>query len=335
MIISRTPFRISFFGGGTDYPVWYETNGGAVLSTTIDKYCYITCRRYPPFFDDTVRVVWSKIELAENAEGIEHPTTREILKFLNLKKHVEVHHAADLPARSGLGASSSFTVGLLHALYAMLGREVSKQQLAEEAIHVERDLVKDTVGSQDQVAAAFGGFNKIVFGPGSAITVTPVEIAPATLEKLQDRLLLFFTGLSRSASEVAKAQVKNTPAKEKELKAMRAMVDQGVALLEKGDVDGFGRLLHESWQLKRGLSNLISTSDIDGMYEAALKAGALGGKLLGAGGGGFLLVYADPSRHEAVKAALKHLLHVPFKFENEGTQVIHNSGVVFEKNHFL
>ena len=330
MVISRTPFRISFFGGGTDYPVWYEKHGGAVLSTTIDKYCYVTCRRYPPFFEDKVRVVWSKIELVKHASQIQNPVAREALLHLNIPEDIEIHHAADLPARSGLGASSSFAVGLLNALYALLGKEVTKSQLASEAIHVERVRAKENVGSQDQVAAAFGGLNRITFHPTGKIEVVPISIRADVLRDLKDRLLLFFTGLPRSASEVASAQIKNTPQKEKELSTMHAMVDQGTSFLEKGMLDDFGKLLHESWQLKKGLSSLITNGQIDDIYEAARSAGASGGKLLGAGGGGFMLIYADPAAHPAIKAKLSKFLRVPFDFENEGSQVIHRSGVVFE-----
>jgi len=324
MIITRTPFRISFFGGGTDYPVWYEKHGGAVLSTAIDKYCYITCRNFPPFFDARTRIVWSKIELKNDVEEIEHPAVKGVMKFLEIKDGLEIHHAADLPARSGLGASSSFTVGLLNALYALRGETPDRGQLVNDAIHVERNIIGESVGSQDQVAAAFGGFNKITFRPDHSIEVAPLAIRPEVLAALQDRLLLFFTGLSRSASEIASAQIKNTPNKEKELKMMHAMVDQAAGFLEKGDVDAFGRLLHESWQLKRSLSDVISTPHIDAIYEAAREAGALGGKILGAGGGGFMLIYADPAKHATIKERLKSLLHVPFKFEKGGTEIIYN-----------
>jgi D-glycero-alpha-D-manno-heptose-7-phosphate kinase len=324
MIITRTPFRISFFGGGTDYPVWYEKHGGAVLSTAIDKYCYITCRNFPPFFDARTRIVWSKIELKNDVEEIEHPAVKGVMKFLEIKDGLEIHHAADLPARSGLGASSSFTVGLLNALYALRGETVDRGQLVNDAIHVERNIIGESVGSQDQVAAAFGGFNKINFKPDHSIEITHLTIRPEILAALEDRLLLFFTGLSRSASEIASAQIKNTPNKEEELKMMHAMVDKAAAFLEKGNVDAFGRLLHESWQLKRSLSDVISTPHIDAIYDAAREAGALGGKILGAGGGGFMLIYADPSKHATIKERLKSLLYVPFKFEKTGTEVIYN-----------
>lgn len=325
MVITKTPFRISFFGGGTDYPVWYEQNGGAVLSTTIDKYCYVTCRQYPPFFEDKVRMVWSKIELVQNASELQHPTAREILKFFNVHKNIEIHHAADLPARSGLGASSSFVVGLLHGMYALLGKPVTKDQLAREAIHIERDRAQERVGSQDQIAAAHGGFNKIIFHPDGKFEVVPVRVRPHVLADLENRLLLFFTGVSRNTSDVTKSQIANTPNKTKELTEMHKMVDRGIALLESGRLDDFGRLLHESWQLKRQLSNQISNPQIDTIYETARQGGALGGKLLGAGSGGFMLIYADPKDHEIIKKKLSNYLCVPFRFDTSGTQIIHQS----------
>lgn len=334
MIITRTPFRISFFGGGTDYPVWYEKYGGAVLSTAIDKYCYITCRYFPPFFDFPLKVVWSKVELVKDVEAVEHPAVRGVMKFFKIKDGLEINHVADLPARSGLGAGSSFTVGLIKALYALQGKKVSRYDLIKNAIHVERNIMKENVGSQDQVAAVFGGFNKIVFRPDNKIEVVPVNLHSDVLSGLHSRLLLFFTGLSRSASDVAGEQVKNTHQKEMDLKAMHGMVDIGIDMLEKGDLDRFGRLLHESWQLKRGLSKLISTPHIDEIYAAARSAGALGGKLLGAGGGGFMLIYADPSAHAKIKESLKKLLCVPFDFDTEGSQVIYEGGNGLEKSYF-
>lgn len=324
MIITRTPLRVSFFGGGTDYPVWYEKYGGAVLSTAIDKYCYITIRNFPPFFDARTRIVWSKIELKNEVEEIEHPAVKGVMKFFGIKNGLEIHHMGDLPARSGLGASSSFTVGLINGLSALNGTTLDKGKLVSDAIHVERNIIGENVGSQDQVAAAFGGFNKIVFHKNHSIQVIPLNIHADVQKGLEDHLLLFFTGLSRSASEIASAQIKNTPNKEKELKAMYAMVDTAIAFLERGDLDSFGRMLHESWQLKRSLSDVISTSHIDAIYDAAREAGALGGKLLGAGGGGFMLIYADPFMHSKIKERLKSLLNVPFKFEKAGSEVIYN-----------
>jgi D-glycero-alpha-D-manno-heptose-7-phosphate kinase len=326
MIISRTPFRISFFGGGTDYPLWYKKNGGAVLSTSIDKYCYLSCRYLPPFFEHKTRVVWSKIETVGSVEEIQHPAVREVIKFLDIKDGLHIHHDADLPARSGLGSSSSFTVGLLNSLYTLLGQSPTKAQLALQAIHVEQELIKENVGSQDQSAAAFGGFNKIEFGGSEHIRVSPVEISPSNIDLLQNHLLLFFTGLARSASEIAAEQIRLTPQKTKELQLMRNMVDIAEGLLKQGDLDNFGRLLHEGWQIKKTLSPQVSNSAIDAIYEAGKSAGALGGKLLGAGAGGFILFFVKPSDQARVKASLSKLLYVPMKFENKGSQIIFNNG---------
>lgn len=325
MIISRTPFRISFFGGGTDYPVWYKENGGAVLSTTINKYCYLNCREFPPFFDMKSRIVWAKIESVNSVDEIQHPSVREVIKFLNLHDMgIEVHHSADLPARSGMGASSSFTVGILNALYALKGEMANKRKLALDAIHVEQDLIKENVGSQDQAAAAYGGFNKIIFGGDNHIEVLPVGVPSQQLAELQDNLMLFFTGLTKLTTEITPEQIENIPKKATELNQMRELVDDAVKTLSSnGDIDNFGRLLHETWQLKRSLSSKITNKEIDDIYEAGMTAGALGGKLLGAGGGGFILFYVQPGNQEKVKEALKHLIHVPFKFESSGSQIIH------------
>lgn len=327
VIISRTPFRISFFGGGTDYPVWYEKNGGAVLSTTINKYCYISCRNLPPFFEHKSRIVWSKIESVKDVDEIQHPTAREILKHLEMvDQGIEIHHDADLPARSGLGSSSAFTVGLLHALYALKGKMIAKRQLALEAIHVEQNRVKENVGSQDQVAAAFGGFNKIEFGGPNHITVSPVTILPERLAELEKHFLLFFTGLSRNASDIASEQIKNTPQKEAELKKMHGMVQQAIDILNDGrDVREFGQLLHEAWQLKRGLSHVITNNTVDQAYDTARRAGAIGGKLLGAGGGGFMLVFAEPEKHPQIKKAMTNYLEVPIRFDHLGSQIVYHS----------
>lgn len=325
MIINRTPFRISFFGGGTDYPAWYEKNGGAVLSTTIDKYCYISCRYLPPFFDHRSRVVWSKIESVKHVDEIEHPAVREILKFIGIADGVEIHHDADLPARSGLGSSSSFVVGLLHALHALQGRLVTKRQLALDAIHVEQERLKENVGCQDQAAAAFGGFNKVEFGGPQKIAVHPVTLNPEKLNLFQDHLMMFFTGFSRNASEIAKEQIANTDRNHRELDTMQQMVDQAMEILNRPDrnVDDFGRLLDESWQMKRRLASNITNQTIDEIYNVAREAGAIGGKLLGAGGGGFILLFVKPEHHARVKGRLKHLLYVPFRFENIGSQIIY------------
>ena len=325
MIISRTPFRISFFGGGTDYPVWYKEQGGAVLATSINKYSYITCRYLPPFFEHKYRIVYSKTETVQNISEIQHPSVRATLKFMDINLGVEIHHDGDLPARTGLGSSSSFTVGLAHALYAMKGRMVTKRQLALDAIHIEQDILKENVGSQDQTSAAFGGFNKIEFGGENHIQIQPITLNQKKCHLLQDHLMLFFTGFSRIASEIAGEQIKKTPDKQKELHKMQDMVDDAIGILNGGDSDisDFGKLLHESWTIKRSLTDKISTPQIDIIYENALNAGALGGKLLGAGGGGFVMFFVEPEFQPAVKEKLKNLLHVPFKFENTGSQIIY------------
>ena len=325
MIITRTPFRVSFFGGGTDYPAWYKENGGAVLSASIDKYCYLTVRHFPPFFDSRYRIRYSRTEDTRTHDEIEHPAVRECLKFLDLKEGLEILHTADLPAMSGLGSSSSFTVGLLHALHALRGKEVAKQELAEQAIHVEQERIKENVGSQDQVAAAFGGVNRIEFSGKKGIAVSPVAVSHGRLRDLEDRLLLFFTGFSRRASEVAAEQVRNIPQKAAELARMRAMVDEGQRIVETEDLDDLGALLHEAWMLKRGLSPVITNDDLDAIYERGRAAGALGGKLLGAGGGGVMLFYVPKEKKNAVRAALKKFLCVPFRFETEGSRIILNN----------
>ncbi|MBI4596899.1 MAG: kinase [Candidatus Omnitrophica bacterium] len=323
MIISRTPFRISLFGGGTDYPAWYRERGGAVLVTTMNKYCYLSCRWLPPFFDYASRVVWSQIELVNDASKIQHPVVRETLKFLNITQGVELHHTGDLPARTGLGSSSSFTVGLLHALYGLKGMMPSKAQLARDAIHVEQERLNEHVGCQDQVITAFGGLNRIEFLRDGTFHVSPVMLAEDRLAELQDHLMLFFTGVSRNASEIAAEQIKATERKVAELQRMHQMVDEAIRLLQgTEDIAVLGRLLHDGWQLKKSLTDRISTAQIDEMYDAALRAGAIGGKLLGAGGGGFFLVFARPTDHERVSEALRDLLHVPFRFEHAGSRII-------------
>ena len=323
MIITRTPFRISFFGGGSDYPIHFENHGGSVLSTTIDKYCYISVRYLPPFFEHKSRIVWSKLESVKHHDEIQHPSAREILKFLNIDKGVEIHHDADLPARSGLGSSSSFSVGLIHALNALNGKIITKRQLALDAVHIEQEKLKENVGCQDQTAAAFGGFNKIEFGGHHKIAVHPISLSSGKLNLLQNNLMLFFTGLARTASEVAEEQIKNTRNKEYEIKSMAKMVDEAINILNSGDIEDFGKLLHESWQIKKSLSSQISNSSIDEIYEAGLKSGAIGGKLLGAGNGGFILFFVKPELQNQVKEKLKNLLYVPFKFENLGSQIIY------------
>jgi len=324
MIITRTPFRISFFGGGTDYPVWFEKNGGAVLSTSINKYCYITCRYLPPFFEHKHRIIWTKVESVKHTEEIQHPAINAALKFYNIQEGMEIHHDGDLPARTGLGSSSSFAVGIIHALHALKGKMVSKRELALEAIHLEQELLKENVGCQDQVAAAYGGFNKIEFGGNQKIMINPVPLMPERLDSFQNHLMLFFTGFSRTASEIAAEQIKNTPNKTVELTALRGMVDEAIKILSSGSsLDDFGRLLDESWKIKKSLSSQVSNYDIDEIYNAAKSAGALGGKLLGAGGGGFIVFFVKPELQPKVREKLKNLLYVPIKFENMGSQIVH------------
>jgi D-glycero-alpha-D-manno-heptose-7-phosphate kinase len=323
MIISRTPFRISFFGGGTDYPAWYREHGGAVLATTIDKYCYLTCRYLPPFFEHRFRVVYSKIETCHTVDEIQHPAARAVIKHLAIDRGVEIHHDGDLPARSGMGSSSAFTVGLLHALYALKGQMPTKTQLALESIHVEQELLHETVGSQDQVLAAHGGLNHVVFQPSGEIAVRPMTLLPERLEELSSHLMLFYTGIKRTASEVAQTYVTSVDDKKRQLRLMKHLVDEALAVLcGGGTLEPFGTLLHEAWEAKRSLSPMVSNHVTDEIYDAARQAGALGGKLTGAGGGGFMLLFAPPARHEAIRAALARLLYLPFHFEFAGSQVI-------------
>jgi len=323
MIISRTPFRISFFGGGTDYPAWYREHGGAVLATTIDKYCYLTCRRLPPFFEHRYRIVYSQMENTQTVDEIVHPGVRETLRHLGIDYGLEIHHDADLPARSGLGSSSSFTVGLLHALYGLDGRMPSKRQLAAEAIHVEQTRIGDTVGAQDQVLAAHGGFNHVRFGRDGDITVTPLTLPARRVAELDDHLMLFYTGIQRTASVVARTYVQDVASKERQLRILGGLVDQGIAVLSgDGDIGGFGELLHEAWQTKRSLSASVSNSHIEDIYAAARAAGASGGKVLGAGGGGFMVFFAPPDKQAAVRESLRGLIHVPFHFESSGSQIV-------------
>lgn len=324
MIITRTPFRISFFGGGTDYPEWYLQHGGEVLSTTIDRYCYITCRYLPPFFEHKHRIVYSAIETVGHWDQIKHPAVRGVLSTVNTTKGLEIHHDGDLPARSGLGSSSSFTVGLLHALAALRGSYISKEQLARDALHVEHEVIGESVGSQDQVAAAFGGFNRIEFLRSGNFTVSPVVLKKQRQKEFQRHLMLCFTGFSRISSDIAKTTIANLGNREKELGRMRQMVDESLSILQNPNrrIEEFGDLLHESWRCKRELSPAVSTPAVDAMYEAARNAGAIGGKLLGAGGGGFMLLFVRPEHQARVREALKDLVHVPFGFDESGSRVV-------------
>lgn len=323
MIISRTPFRISFFGGGTDYPAWYLDHGGAVLSATIDKYCYIMCRYLPPFFEHRYCVRYSKIEYCSQVEEIDHPAVRAVLGYLNVERGVEINHDGDLPARSGMGSSSSFTVGLLHAVHALLGQMPSKQDLASEGIHIEQEVLRETVGSQDQVSVAYGGLNHISFLPNGAISVRPVTVAPGRLEELGAHLMLFYTGIKRTSSDVAGTYVANLQDKKRQLRILMELVDESIRVLgSRQDLCAFGELLDEAWQAKRSLSPSVSNAEVDEIYRQARAAGAIGGKLTGAGGGGFVLLFVPPERQESVIKALGDLIRVPFEFEHSGSQII-------------
>jgi D-glycero-alpha-D-manno-heptose-7-phosphate kinase len=324
MIISRTPYRISFFGGGTDYPSWFRKHGGSVLATTIDKYCYITCRYLPPFFEHSIRVVYSKIESCHHADEIQHPAVRESLRFMNLDRGVEIHHDGDLPARSGMGSSSAFTVGLLHALYALKGAMPSKQQLARESIHIEQEMIRETVGSQDQALAAHGGFKHIIFQPNGDISVQPVVLPRERIAELNGSLMLFYTGIKRTAANVADSYVNDMEAKRRQLRIMKDLVEESISILNSDrDISEFGELMNEAWLTKKSLSAAVSNPMVDGLYERAIAAGALGGKLTGAGGGGFLLLFVPPQAQSAVRDALSELILVPFLFESSGSQIIY------------
>jgi D-glycero-alpha-D-manno-heptose-7-phosphate kinase len=323
MIICRTPFRVSLFGGGTDFPAWYRQHGGAVLATSIDKYCYLTCRYLPPFFEHRFRMVYSKIENSHTIDEISHPAIREVLRFLNITRGVEIHHDGDLPARSGMGTSSSFTVGLLHALYALQGQMPGKHRLAQEAIHIEQDLIHETVGCQDQITAAHGGFNHIIFSQSGEISLRPITISRERIREFNEYFLLFYTGIMRTSSSVADSFVHNFEAKKRQLRIMKDLVDEGVSIVTTGKhLEVFGELMHEAWMAKRSLSALISNPQVDELYETARSAGALGGKLTGAGGGGFLLLFAPPLAHKNIRASLANLITVPFTFEKSGSQII-------------
>src|SRR6516225_6939885 len=332
MIICRTPFRISFFGGGTDYPEWYRAHGGAVLAATIDKYCYLTCRYLPPFFQHRLRIVYRQIETCKSIDDVTHPAVREALRFLNFERGIELHHDGDLPARSGMGSSSAFTVGLLHALHALRGEMPTKGQLAKEGIYLEQDLLRETVGSQDQVMAAYGGFRHVKFPPEGEIEINPVILPAGRVAELKSHLMLVYTGISRTAAEVAKSYAIGIESRRRQLRIMKELVDEALDVLASGmDICAFGDLLHESWQAKRSLSPAVSNSDVDALYEEARAAGALGGKLTGAGGGGFLLLFVPPEKQPAVLSALGGRIHVPFQFESAGSQIIfYEPGVDYE-----
>ncbi|QSH41607.1 kinase [Lentisphaerota bacterium ZTH] len=323
MIITRTPHRISFFGGGTDYPDYYLQHGGKVLGTAIDRYCYLNVRKLPPFFSHKHRVVYSQQENVRTIDEIEHPAVREILRYMNPGYGVSVHHDGDIPARSGMGSSSAFTAGLLKGMLALEGKRISASDLTQKAIYIEQEVIKENVGSQDQTFAAYGGFNTIEFKQNGQISVQPMLIREKRKVQLEKNLMLFFTGISRFSSDIAEEQVKNTSRNIEVLDKMKNLVDTAADLLCSDDpLDQFGELLHDTWLFKKSLSNRVSNSEINDIYEKARKAGAVGGKILGAGGGGFVLFYVPEDKQPAVKRALNKYLHVPFCFEYEGSKVI-------------
>ena len=330
MIITKTPFRMSFFGGGTDMEEFFKEHGGAVLSTTFDKYCYVNVRHLPRFFDYSTELSYSKTERVTNVDDIQHPAIRNAMKMLDMHE-IRLTYEADLPARSGLGTSSSFAVGMLNAFYALKGKYADKRKLSDDAIYLERVLCNEAGGWQDQIAAAYGGFNRINFSE-NGYEVLPIIISPERKKQLNDNLMMFFTGFTRFSSEVQMANAATKIDKTAQLKEMLSLVDEAEQVLvnKNADLNEFGRLLDHTWKLKRQTGAAVSTNSIDGLYDKGIKAGALGGKLLGAGGGGFLVFYVEPQYQAAVKEAMSDLLYVPFEFENGGTRVIHYSPESYE-----
>lgn len=329
MIITKTPFRMSFFGGGTDIPSFFNEYGGSVISTTFDKFCYVNVRHLPPFMPYMSELVHSKIERVNDFEEIEHPLIREAMRLHDIHE-IRLTYEGDLPARTGLGTSSTFAVGMLNAFCALKGKYMSKEMLAKEAIMLERNILKEKGGWQDQIAAAYGGLNRIDFKEGQ-FNVRPVIINPERKKKLDENLMLFYTGIQRFSSDIQANTFAKPKDKTKELLDMLALVDEAEKVLVDKNVDlnEFGRLLDLTWKLKRGTGNKVSSSSIDSIYDRAIKAGAIGGKLLGAGGGGFLLFYVEKDKQDAVKRALEELMVVPFSFEDEGATIIHYNPIVY------
>ncbi|MCR5482425.1 MAG: kinase [Clostridia bacterium] len=325
MIITRTPFRISFFGGGTDLPAYFEEHGGAVISTTIDKYLYITCRTLAPYWPHKHQLKYgSANEEVREIDEIKHPSIRETMRFFDVQYGLDLHYNTDIPARSGMGSSSSFTVGLVNALYGMGGHMPSKKKLAVDAIHIEQDLIGEAVGCQDQIAAAFGGLNYITFKKGGGFFVSPIVLKRERYEELEKHLLLVFTGFQRFASDIEKEKISNIRKKEDVLDRMSKITSEALDILtSERDICDFGKLMNETWMLKKSLSEKVSNSAIDKIYDKGLEAGAIGGKLLGAGGGGFMLFFCAPEKQGALLESLKDYLHIPFKFERNGSQVIY------------
>ena len=324
MIISRTPFRVSLFGGGTDYPTWYKEHGGAVIGTAINKYCYINIRTLPPFFSHKHRIVYSDIELVDKISEIRHPVVRAILGEIDSDRGFEIHHDGDLPARSGLGSSSAFTVGMLNAMAAFEGRTISANRLAREAIRIEQEVLKENVGAQDQIWAAYGGTNLIEFRQDGTFHVTPIIMTPKRRLEIQSHLLLFFTGFSRFASNIAGKQIENMDRRAQEMRGIREIVDTALEVLQDTgrSITEIGSLLHESWELKRSLADEVSSEVIDDIYRAGRDAGAVGGKLLGAGGGGFMLFFAEPEHHAAIRERLSQLIEVDIEIGAQGSKVV-------------
>ncbi len=325
MIISQTPMRMSFFGGGTDFPEFFDVHGGAVISTTFDKYCHVNVRPLPELFDYKTYLAYAQIEKVNSVDEIKHPAIRNAMKWLGLER-ICLNYDADLPSKTGLGTSSAFSVGMLNAFYTMLGVSKTKRELADDAIYLERTLCKEDGGIQDQIASAFGGFNRIDFSE-NGYTVKPLNISPERKEALNGKLMMFFTGLSRFSFQIQKTTKTVLGQRTDQLLKMLDMVDLAEAILTDPEkpLDDFGLLLNETWRLKRSISSEISTDLIDTLYKKATDAGALGGKLLGAGGGGCLLFYVNEENQEAVRAALSDMLEIKFKFENEGTRIICNN----------
>jgi D-glycero-alpha-D-manno-heptose-7-phosphate kinase len=324
MIISRTPFRVSLFGGGSDYPQWYRKRGGAVLGFAINKYCYISLRRLPPFFFHKHRIVYSKIETVNSSEEIQHPAARNVLLEMGIESGLEIHHDGDLPALSGLGSSSSFTVGLLNALHALDSRMIPKRALAQQAIHIEQNVIKENVGSQDQIWATYGGINRIDFHYDESFQVRPLIMSSERRQELLSSFLLVFTGLSRYASDVAKKKIANLEDRTAQIERMVEMVDEAESILadNKRPIEEIGALLHDSWQLKRELADGVTRPEIDAMYDAAREAGAIGGKLLGAGGGGFMLLQVPSHRLAAVKDSLAGHISLPLDIDASGSKIV-------------
>ena len=324
MVITKTPYRVSFFGGGTDFPLWFRENGGSVISTAINQFCYVSLRRKPPFFPHKHRFVYSEMEDVSEVKDIKHPAIKGVLQWLQWEDGLEIHHDGDLPARSGLGSSSAFTVGLLNAMYQLMGRATTLQHLAKDAIHVEQEVIGEVVGSQDQIAVACGGFNRIDFLPEGGWVVKPVSVSSTRLQQLQDHLLLYFTGFSRFASQIEASKLVNFSSRKQELQRMMQMVTDAEELLidESRDLQEFGSMLQEAWDYKKSLSTGVTTTAIDDIYNRAIAAGAIGGKILGAGGGGFMLFFVSPENQPAVRKALNGFIEVPFQFEQEGSRVV-------------